>query len=170
MILVALGANLPSPAHGPPRATLEAALALMPAHGIAVVRRSSWYSNPAVPPSNQPLYVNAVVDVATELAPEALLDRLHRIEARLGRSRQQRWEARIVDLDLLDYDGRVRRPDAGSPLELPHPRLHLRAFALVPIAELAPDWRHPVSGRRVGALLDALDPAAVAAMRPMPAC
>lgn len=168
MILIALGANLPSLAHGAPRATLEAALRLMPEFGIGLRRRSSWYANPAVPPSNQPDYINAVVEVGTELPPEALLDCLHQIEARLGRSREKRWEARIVDLDLLDYDGRVRRPDAMSPLELPHPRLHQRAFTLVPIAELAPGWRHPVSGRTVSALIRELEPAAIAAMRPLP--
>lgn len=165
MILVALGANLPSVAHGPPRATLEAALRLMPEFGIDVLRRSSWYENPAMPPSNQPNYINAVVEVGTELSPEMLLDRLHQIEARLGRNREKRWEARIVDLDLLDYDGRVRRPDAASPLELPHPRLHQRAFTLVPIAELAPDWRHPLLGCPVSRLIDDLEQAQITAMR-----
>lgn len=168
MILVALGANLPSPTHGAPRATLEAALAMLPEYGVTVARRSSWYSNPAVPASSQPNYINAVADVATKLPPEALLEVLHRIEARLGRSRRKRWEARIVDLDLLDYEGRVRRPDAASPLELPHPRLRQRAFALVPIAEIAPDWRDPVTGAGVAELLAALDAAAVAAMHALP--
>ena len=168
MILIALGANLPSAAYGAPRQTLEAALRLMPAHGVVVRRRSSWYSNPAVPASIQPDYLNAVVDVDTELPPEVLLDRLHQIEAQLGRDRKKRWEARIVDLDLLDYQGRVRGPDAISPLTLPHPRLHQRAFTLVPVAEIAPEWRHPVSGLGVAELIHRLEPAAVAAMRALP--
>ena len=168
MILVALGANLPSAAYGAPRQTLEAALGLMPTRGISVLRRSSWYANPAVPASNQPDYVNAVVEVATGLPPEALLERLHEIEGRLGRSRKRRWEARIVDLDLLDYQGKVRTPDAASPLTLPHPRLHERAFTLVPIAEIAPDWHHPILGRSVRELIVDMEPAAVTAMRPLP--
>jgi 2-amino-4-hydroxy-6-hydroxymethyldihydropteridine diphosphokinase len=160
VILLALGANLPSVAYGPPRATLEAALALLPEYGVGILGRSSWYASPAVPPSEQPAFVNAVASLSTGLAPEDLLERLHRLEARLGRRRRRRWEPRVADLDLLAYGEVVRQADDASPLVLPHPRMAERAFVLAPLAELAPDWRHPATGTSATALLAAL-PAAL---------
>jgi len=156
MILLGLGANLPSDIYGPPRSTLQAALALLPEHGVTVLACSSWYESPAVPPSEQPRFVNAVASLATDLAPEVLLARLHALEARLGRRRRRRWEARVIDLDLLAYDDIVRTPGPDSPLELPHPRMTERAFVLLPLTELAPDWRHPASGLSAAELLAAL--------------
>ena len=109
MILIALGANLPSRA-GSPRETCEAALAALEAAGVRIEARSRWYASPPDPPSDQPWYVNGVVKVATDLEPGPLLDRLHRIERDFGRgSRAEtvRNAARPLDLDLIDYD----RPD-----------------------------------------------------------
>jgi 2-amino-4-hydroxy-6-hydroxymethyldihydropteridine diphosphokinase len=160
MILLALGANLPSPEFGPPQATLQVALSLLPAYGAEVAACSSWYESPAVPPSAQPDYVNAVARLTTRLTPEALLERLHLLEARLGRQRRQRWEPRVADLDLLAFHRRVREANATSPLVLPHARMSDRAFVLAPLAELAPRWRHPVSGLTARALLRALPAAA----------
>jgi 2-amino-4-hydroxy-6-hydroxymethyldihydropteridine diphosphokinase len=151
MIVVALGANLPGPA-GDARAQLERALALMPEHGIKVIKRSRWYRSPAWPPSDQPDYVNGVAIVRTALGPARLLKALHAIEAALGRARGAANEARSIDLDLIDFNGRVRR--APDPV-LPHPRAHLRGFVLAPLAEVAPGWRHPATGTRVKALLAA---------------
>ncbi len=152
-IFIALGANLPGPA-GPPRATLEAALARLAAAGVGVVRCSRWYRSPAWPDPADPEFVNAVAEVETGLSPEALLALLHEIEAALGRRRAAPNAPRAIDLDLLDYLGAVQ---AGPPA-LPHPRLHRRAFVLLPLAEIAPGWRHPVSRRSVGDLIAALGP------------
>lgn len=153
MILIALGANLPSAAGEPP-ATLAAALAALAEAGVALERRSPWYRSAPVPAGDQPWYVNGVAAVATPLGPDDLLALLHRIEARFGRTRRSRNEPRSLDLDLLDYEGRVR---AAAPA-LPHPRLHQRAFVLLPLRDVAPDWRHPVSGAGVDALIAALPP------------
>jgi len=145
VILIALGANLPSPRYGTPRQTCEAALAALAAAGVRVLRCSRWYQSDPVPPSDQPPFVNGVAQVATDLTPADLLAVLHRIETEFGRTRRQRNEARVIDLDLLAYGTRIST--GGEAPELPHPRLADRAFVLLPLAELAPDWRHPVDGR-----------------------
>lgn len=155
MILLGLGANEPSDI-GPPQATLEAALALLPAEGVIVTARSRWYRTAPVPASAQPWFVNGVAALATDRDPADLLALLHRIEARFGRKRRERNEARPLDLDLLAYDDLVRRE--GEPPILPHPRLHQRAFVLLPLSDVAPGWRHPVLGRSVEALVLALPP------------
>ena len=167
MILIALGANLPHPEHGAPPGALSAAIRLLASSDVRVVRRSRWYESPADPPSDQPPYVNGVAVVEAPFGPGALLAALLEVEARLGRVRGARNEARTVDLDLLAFDGRVRPPEAPGALELPHPRMHARRFVLLPLAEVAPGWRHPVTGRTAEELIAALGPAA-GAVRALP--
>ena len=150
-ILIALGANLPSPRFGAPRATLEAALAAIAAAGVGILKRSSWWESEPVPVSDQPWYVNGVASVATKLGPVQLLALLHRVEAEFGRVRGARNEARLLDLDLLAYGD--RRRDGPEPPLLPHPRLADRAFVLLPLAEVAPDWRHPLTGESLRQLI-----------------
>jgi 2-amino-4-hydroxy-6-hydroxymethyldihydropteridine diphosphokinase len=157
MILIGLGANLASPEFGAPTASLEAALRMLQESGVRIVARSRWYRSAPVPASSQPWFVNGVVAVETALDPTALLALLHQIEARFGRVRRERNAARVLDLDLLDYAGRVSDP-AGPPPILPHPRLGERAFVLLPLAEVAPHWRHPRSGTDVETLLAGLPP------------
>src|SRR5690348_8766345 len=120
MILLGLGANLPS-AVGPPVATLTAALDALGAEGVRLVRCSPWYRSPPVPPSAQPWYLNGVAVVRTAEPPADLLALLHRVEARFGRVRGEADAARSLDLDLLDYEGRLST--AGKTPILPHPRL-----------------------------------------------
>jgi 2-amino-4-hydroxy-6-hydroxymethyldihydropteridine diphosphokinase len=151
MILIALGANLPSPA-GQPAETLNAALARLEQQGVKILVRSSLYETPAWPDPAQPVFVNAVAAVQTALQPVELLALLHGLETDLGRLRSVPNAPRSLDIDLLDYDGRVM---AGDPT-LPHPRMTQRSFVLVPLAEVAPDWRHPVTGQGVGELLAVL--------------
>ncbi len=158
MILLGIGANLPSPRHGPPRATCEAALAALDGSGIAVGRRSRWYRTAPVPASAQPWYVNAVAALETGLAPDALLHTLLGLEYRFGRVRGGPNAGRVLDLDLLAHGDLVRRE---APV-LPHPRMAQRAFVLLPLAEVAPGWRHPVSGESVEALIARLPPGQVA--------
>jgi len=150
MILVALGANLAGPA-GPPRAQLEAALAAFPRHGIHVGARSTWWISPAWPDPSDPPFVNGVVAVETALDPVSLLTALHAIERSLGRVRGAPNAPRPIDLDLVDFNGLVR--SGSAPPELPHPRLANRAFVLRPLAEIAPNWRDPISGASVTDLL-----------------
>jgi 2-amino-4-hydroxy-6-hydroxymethyldihydropteridine diphosphokinase len=151
MILIGLGGNLPS-RHGSAAETLAAALAALEGEGIRVAARSRWYETAPIPPSDQPWFVNGVAAVATALPPGELLDRLHAVEAAFGRERSVPNAARTIDLDLLDYDGRIV---GGWPV-LPHPRLHERAFVLRPLVDVAPGWRHPRSGRTAEELLAAI--------------
>lgn len=154
MIVVALGANLPSAA-GPPEVTIRAALAALAKRGAAPKAVSHLWRAPAWPDGRDPPFVNAAADIVTALAPEALLMLLHDIETEFGRDRSagaRRNVPRPLDLDLVDYNGRVQ---AGPP-ELPHPRMAERGFVLVPLRDVAPDWRHPVSGKTVNALIAAL--------------
>ena len=157
MILLGLGANLPSTTHGQPEATLAAALAELAAEGVAIGRLSPWYRSAPVPAGDQPWYINGVAAVTTRLAPAELLQLLHRVERRFGRVRRDRNEPRVLDLDLLDYDGLVQ-PQEGMQPVLPHPRLHERAFVLLPLRDVAPHWRHPALGRTVDELVAALPP------------
>lgn len=154
-IYIGAGANLPHPIHGPPQQTLEAALRELGQRDVAVKRLSPWYRTAPVPASDQPWYVNAVGEVDTALSADRLLSVLHSVEDVFGRVRTVRDAARLIDLDLLDFRGEIAAGGAGRAT-LPHPRLQDRAFVLRPLADLAPEWRHPVNGQSIQALLSAL--------------
>jgi 2-amino-4-hydroxy-6-hydroxymethyldihydropteridine diphosphokinase len=144
MIVIALGANLNSQA-GTPRETLLAALDKLEERNVYISALSPFYRSQAWPDPSDPEYVNAVATVATTLGPAQLLAELKQTETFFGRKRSERNAPRSLDLDIVDYDGRV---ESGDPM-LPHPRMGARAFVLVPLADIAPGWRHPVSGDTV---------------------
>lgn len=147
---IGLGANL-----GDPRRQLAEALArLANVEEVEVVRVSSFYRNPPLGPPDQPWYVNAVAQVRTRLEPEQLLRVLHRLEQEAGRERRERWGPRVIDLDLLLYNGVIL---TGPDVRLPHPEMHRRAFVLAPLAEIAPGAWHPVLEKTAAELLAALD-------------
>lgn len=150
-----LGANLPS-RHGTPVETLRAAVKAIAAANVTIFRVSPWYESAPVPRADdQPWYVNGVVEIVTELDPASLLAKLQQIELDFGRVRSVANAPRSLDLDIVAYGDRVATE--GAPL-LPHPRMHARAFVLLPLRDLAPDWRHPQSGRRIADLVADLGP------------
>jgi 2-amino-4-hydroxy-6-hydroxymethyldihydropteridine diphosphokinase len=150
-LYIGLGANLAHPRLGSPKATLEHVLGLFPGRGLRVLARSRWYESAPVPASDQPWYVNGVARVATDLSPRKVLAELHQIEAQLGRQRVERNEARAVDLDIIAFGTMIL--NGPEPPLVPHPRMAERAFVLLPLAELAPDWRHPATGERISELI-----------------
>jgi 2-amino-4-hydroxy-6-hydroxymethyldihydropteridine diphosphokinase len=153
LAIVALGANLPG-RFTSTAAAIEAALIEIEAQIGRIVARSRLYRSVAWPDPNDPEFVNAVALVETAHSAAAFLARLHDIEIAFGRVRGKANAPRPLDLDLIDFGGAVSAP--GENPILPHPRLTERAFVLLPLCDIAPDWRHPVTGRTVSELIAAL--------------
>lgn len=146
---IALGSNL-----GDSYEILEAALKTL-AHwpGLCLEAISNYYETEAVGPP-QPDYLNVCALLRTKHSPQTLLTLLLEVEKQFGRVRRERWGPRLLDLDLLLYDDQI----IDEPnLQVPHPRMHERAFVLVPLSDIAPDWIHPTSGQTIATLRHAVD-------------
>jgi 2-amino-4-hydroxy-6-hydroxymethyldihydropteridine diphosphokinase len=161
--LIGLGANL-----GEPARVFANAIDKLASRGDVVSVSRLWRTRPLGP--DQPDYCNAVVLIRWGGAPEGLLHASCDLEVAAGRNRstEQRWGPRVLDLDLLMARDLVWR---GPELDLPHPRFHQRAFALVPSAELVPGWIHPFVGRTIGELAEEVlreDPGALISSEPFP--
>jgi 2-amino-4-hydroxy-6-hydroxymethyldihydropteridine diphosphokinase len=139
---------------GGPVETLAASLVALQAKGVEIIRCSPWYRSRPVPVSDQDWYVNGVATVETNMDARGLLDTLHDVEVQFGRRRSVVNEPRVLDLDLLAYGDLQMLENSG--LNLPHPRLHERAFVLVPLSDIAPDWRHPVSKLSISGMMAAM--------------
>lgn len=180
---IALGANLPSRA-GRPEATLAAALFRLSELGLGLGAVSRFWRTPAMPAGSGPDYVNACCIGHCKMQSSELLGLLHQVEEEFGRVREGRWQSRGIDLDLLAM-GELVLPDRetfarwqGLPpdaqqretpdgLILPHPRIQDRGFVLIPLADIAPLWRHPVTGKSVVQMLAELPEEEKAAISPL---
>lgn len=152
---------------------MKKAIAALGAEEMVIRGTSRFFSSPAFPVGAGPDFVNAALRIQTQLSAYELLSALHRIEADFGRLRRTRWSPRTLDLDLIGYDDLIL-PNRATYLEwahlpldlqmlrapgelvLPHPRLADRGFVLVPLMDVAPDWRHPVTGATVRDMVSAL--------------
>lgn len=161
--IIALGSNLPAGDLSPAQAVTQAMDRIGAGRELA---RSRLFQTPAFPPGSGPDFVNAAMRVSWDGSAGALLALLNQVEAEFGRTRQKRWEARIMDLDLIAFGAAVL-PDrtvqaawagldpseaaksAPEQLIVPHPRMAERSFVLVPMADVAAGWRHPITGQSV---------------------
>jgi len=164
MIVIALGSNLSSK-FGSPKLALQKAIQELRAAGIQTIRTSRLYETEAHAYIPQPNFVNAAIMIDTHLPAHTLLQVLKWIEAKAGRDKKKKgkapyflWEPRPLDLDIVSYKGLIcnwsaHRPCGNRRVILPHPRAHERAFVLRPLADIAPEWHHPVFGLTAEQLL-----------------
>jgi 2-amino-4-hydroxy-6-hydroxymethyldihydropteridine diphosphokinase len=152
-VYVGLGSNV-----GDREANLREALVRLEAEGIRVVRRSSVYETEPQELRDQPWFLNAVVEVETDLYPLQLFAHLQNVEREMGRRRLTPKGPRNIDIDILFYGRSVIET---ADLQVPHPRIAQRRFVLEPLTEIAPEFRHPVSGKTASELLAALAPQGV---------
>jgi 2-amino-4-hydroxy-6-hydroxymethyldihydropteridine diphosphokinase len=155
-VFIALGTNL-----GNRLANLQAAIQSMPPE-VIVLAESHVYETPPWGYEDQPSFLNMVIKAETELEPEQLLQYLKGLETELGREQSFHWGPRLIDLDILFYDDLVLDT---PPLVIPHPRLHKRAFVLMPLGDIALDLVHPVFGQSIRELLACIDTAGIEQVR-----
>jgi 2-amino-4-hydroxy-6-hydroxymethyldihydropteridine diphosphokinase len=152
-VYLGLGSNV-----GDREANLREALRRLEAESIRVVRRSSVYETEPLDLRDQPWFLNAVVEVETDLFPRQLLACIQKIERQMGRRRSTPKGPRNIDIDILLYG---RSVIATAELQTPHPRIAQRRFVLEPLSEIAPELRHPVSGKTAREMLNASEPQGV---------
>ncbi|MGH1375923.1 MAG: 2-amino-4-hydroxy-6-hydroxymethyldihydropteridine diphosphokinase [Alphaproteobacteria bacterium] len=149
MIFIGLGANLDSK-YGSPEQALRECVNLLAEHDVEVVAFSNIWKSAPVPVSDQPWYCNAVCGVETSLSPQELLVTLNMIEEKAGRIRSKRNAPRVLDLDIISYHTQTILVEG---LKIPHERMHERAFVLLPLQEVSPNWVHPTLGKDLITLL-----------------
>lgn len=152
-VLIAIGANLPYAGQAALQTCHRVVAALRQVPGLTVEAVSHWYESAPVPPSGQPPYINGLVRGVASIEPEALLKALQTIETQFGRERSIPNAARTLDLDLISFGALCQ---TGPSLTLPHPRAQERAFVLLPVRDVAPQWVHPLTGQGLEQMVNAV--------------
>ena len=152
MILVAIGSNLNSKSFGSPEQNCGVAIDMLRGY-FEVTESSNLYKTEPIPKSEQPWFVNCIVNIKSEISPSNLLDILLQIEVNFGRQRDKKNEARVIDLDLIAYNSLIIN---SLKLTLPHPRMHLRKFVIQPICDIDKNWTHPVFKKKASEILKEL--------------
>lgn len=152
MILIAIGSNLESSTYGSPKENCIAAINILKKK-FNVQSISKFYKTEPIPKSEQPWFVNAVIEVRTKLSPTDILKTLLSIESDFKRTRKNKNEARVIDLDLISYDNQIIK---SRELTIPHPRMHLRKFVIKPICDINENWEHPKLKKKASIILKEL--------------
>ena len=153
-IIIGIGGNLYSSNGLHPIEIGKKAIKAMKLMSINVEKQSNWYRSDPIPKSNQPKFFNSVIVAKTILNELEVLKSLHKIEDNLGRLRKNTNEARVIDLDLIDYSSKILENDN---IKVPHPRAHLRRFVMEPLFEVEKNWIHPLLKLSVTEILNQLD-------------
>ena len=153
-IIVGIGGNLFSKEGLHPVQVCQEAIKLLKPMSIIVKKQSSWYCSDPIPKSDQPKFFNSILVASTTLNELDVLNSLHVIEKKFGRIRKNINEARIIDLDLIDYSSKIYD---SKDIVLPHPRAHLRRFVMQPLYEIEKNWIHPILKTSVAEILEQLD-------------
>ena len=153
-IIIGIGGNLHSSNGLHPIEIGKKAIKAMKSMFINVEKQSNWYCSDPIPKSDQPKFFNSVIVAKTILNELEVLKSLHKIEDNLGRFRKNINEARVIDLDLIDYSSNILQ---SENIIIPHPRAHLRRFVMEPLFEIEKSWMHPISKLSVTEILNQLD-------------
>lgn len=141
IVYIGIGSNI-----GDRKENCRKAIKLLKENGIAIKKQSAMYETEPWGVKDQPKFINMAIEVETDKKPEELLRILKEIEKEIGRAESVKWGPRVIDLDILFYDDMILKT---QDLEIPHPLIHERAFVLKPLCEIAPDKKHPVTGKTI---------------------
>ena len=148
-VFIAMGANLKSDLNLTIKENLEIVLNLFPDYDLNILKVSNWYKTQPIPISDQPWFINSVIKISTNKSPTELLESLQIIEKLFGRKRNILNDPRTLDLDIIDYNGLIEN---NNPI-LPHPRMHIRKFVLIPLQDIEPNWVHPIMNKKIEFLI-----------------
>ena len=150
MIYIGIGSNLNGKNNETPLQNCKKALVELKKE-VNICKISSWYKSEPIPVSNQPLFINGIIEISTNKSSLDLLEFILSIEKVFGRVREKKNEARILDLDIIDYKKKILY--IKNKLIIPHPRMHERSFVLQPLSELNPKWMHPIKKKGIKELI-----------------
>jgi len=150
LIYIGIGSNLNGKNNETPLQNCKKALVELKKE-VNICKISSWYKSEPIPVSNQPWFINGVIEISTNKSSLDLLEFILSIEEVFGRVREKKNEARVLDLDIIDYKKKILY--IKNKLIIPHPRMHERSFVLQPLSELNPKWMHPIKKKGIKELI-----------------